>query len=146
VLTASPDLAASSEELLFSLLPRAFAGEREGLPIPSSPRLESAERHIEQRLFDEDLTIDDVAAASGMGQRTLYRLFRQVHGKGPMAWARDRRLDLARQCLLEAGAPLRGVTGIALDHGFDHFGRFAAFYRMRFGELPSDTLRRGRLM
>jgi AraC-like DNA-binding protein len=32
------------------------------------------------------------------------------------------------------------VSEIALRWGFGHFGRFAAEYRRRFGESPSQTL------
>jgi len=34
------------------------------------------------------------------------------------------------------------VTAIALDHGFGHLGRFSAYYRQRFGELPRETAAR----
>jgi AraC-like DNA-binding protein len=36
------------------------------------------------------------------------------------------------------------VTAVALRWGFGHLGQFAADYRARFGELPSETLRRAR--
>ena len=43
---------------------------------------------------------------------------------------------------LEAAPPETGVTAIALKWGFVHLGRFAQDYRRRYGELPSETLRR----
>ena len=42
------------------------------------------------------------------------------------------------------GAPGTSVTTVALNWGFDHFGRFAANYRQRFGEAPRETLQRAR--
>jgi AraC-like DNA-binding protein len=36
------------------------------------------------------------------------------------------------------------VTAVAARYGFTHFGRFAAAYRRRFGELPSVTFNRAR--
>jgi transcriptional regulator GlxA family with amidase domain len=33
------------------------------------------------------------------------------------------------------------VTDAAASRGFQNFGRFAAIYRRRFGENPSETLR-----
>jgi transcriptional regulator GlxA family with amidase domain len=38
------------------------------------------------------------------------------------------------------------VTSVALRHGFTRLGRFSAYYQSTFGELPSTTLRRRRLM
>ncbi|MFP5477787.1 MAG: helix-turn-helix domain-containing protein, partial [Gammaproteobacteria bacterium] len=34
------------------------------------------------------------------------------------------------------------VAGVALRWGFGHLGRFSADYRARFGEYPSETVRR----
>jgi AraC-like DNA-binding protein len=36
--------------------------------------------------------------------------------------------------------PRLSVTESALRAGFDHLGRFAAGYRQRFGESPSQTV------
>jgi len=33
------------------------------------------------------------------------------------------------------------VTDVALEHGFVHMGRFAGYYKQRFGCSPSATLR-----
>jgi transcriptional regulator GlxA family with amidase domain len=37
-----------------------------------------------------------------------------------------------------------GVTEAALAFGFAHFGRFAQAYAARFGEKPSQTVKRAR--
>jgi len=34
------------------------------------------------------------------------------------------------------------VTSAALQSGFSNLGAFSAYYRERFGEQPSETLRR----
>ena len=51
------------------------------------------------------------------------------------------RLARARQALLQRRSE-DIVTDIALSNGFAQFGRFAAEYRRRFGELPSRTMQR----
>jgi AraC-like DNA-binding protein len=54
------------------------------------------------------------------------------------------RLDEARQQLLSPQFSSESVTSIALNCGFLHLSRFAAEYKARFNESPSET-RRGRL-
>ena len=41
--------------------------------------------------------------------------------------------------------PKESVTEIAMTWGFSHMGRFSVEYRRRFGEIPSDSLRRRRV-
>ncbi|NLZ12221.1 MAG: AraC family transcriptional regulator [Alcaligenaceae bacterium] len=57
-----------------------------------------------------------------------------------MVLLRNMRLDAVRHTLQTS--PGANVTTIALDHGFGHLGRFSAYYRERFGELPRDTTTR----
>ncbi len=42
-------------------------------------------------------------------------------------------------------APGTTVTMVALDCGLAHLGRFSQEYSRKFGEAPSETLRRARL-
>lgn len=90
------------------------------------------------------LRLDDIAEAAGVRPRTLHKAFRAHHGVGPMAYLRQVRLDLARRDLMEAGRTGRSVTDVATDCGFDHLSKFAEAYRARYGERPSETLRRFR--
>jgi transcriptional regulator GlxA family with amidase domain len=41
---------------------------------------------------------------------------------------------------------MRTVTDVAMSLGFPELGRFAVLYRESFGETPSDTKRRARLL
>jgi len=90
---------------------------------------------------DRTLTVADLAACAGVSERSLHAAFRRELGTTPMAYLRGRRLEAAREDLL-AAEPGEGVAAIAMRHGFAHLGRFAAAYRVRFGEAPSSTLRR----
>jgi AraC-like DNA-binding protein len=58
-----------------------------------------------------------------------------------MAWLKARRLEAAQSELTEAVHGEVTVTAVALRYGFENPGRFAAEYRQRFGEYPSQTLR-----
>ena len=88
-------------------------------------------------------TIADLASFAGVSERSLHAAFRKQLGTSPMSYVRRRRLEQAHEELLSLdrsnGAK---VTDVALRYGFTHTSRFAAAYRERFGELPSDTLRR----
>jgi adenylate cyclase len=88
-------------------------------------------------------TIDTLAQSCGVARRTLEKHFRRFVGQTPMEFLRTQRLGQARRMLL-AAQPQADVTEIATQCGFNHLGRFAAWYRERYGESPSATLRRGR--
>jgi adenylate cyclase len=88
-----------------------------------------------------EASVDELAAACGVGRRTLEKHFRRFVGRTLVEVRRDFRLERARRDLLLA-PPDAAVTEIALRRGFNHLGRFAALYRARYGESPSETLRR----
>jgi AraC-like DNA-binding protein len=89
------------------------------------------------------ITIADIAEASGIAGRTLFKHFQDFHGLSPMQYLRNARFAQVRAALMQA-EPEENVTEIATAWGFSHMGRFAVEYRRRFGESPSETLRRGR--
>jgi AraC-like DNA-binding protein/TolB-like protein len=86
-------------------------------------------------------TLTSLAAACGVAPRTLQKQFRRHTGRGPIEYLRDARLDHVRQTLLRA-SDRASIADIAMRSGFNHLGRFAAWYRERYGETPSATLRR----
>ncbi len=93
--------------------------------------------------LSERLTSAAVAAAAGVSVRTLEASFRSDLHTTPSAFIRSRRLDRARADLLSAaGTDADRVTDVATRWGISHLGRFAAEYKARFGETPSETLRR----
>ena len=91
----------------------------------------------------EPLTVGDLAARCGLGLRALQKNFLRHFDTTPQIYLRNLRLDKVRRLLREETATA-SVTAAALDAGFVHLGRFAAFYRARFGELPSETARQAR--
>jgi AraC-like DNA-binding protein len=107
---------------------------------PVRPRhLRAAVGYIEAHL-SEPMTLGDIAAAAGCSARTLNDAFREHFAVSPMARVRQLRLDAARAELLGGDVP---VTSVAGRWGFTHLSRFSGAYFERFGELPSQTLRRG---
>jgi len=98
--------------------------------------------YIRQRLC-APISLRDLAQAAGLSPRSLNTLCHRHHGLSPMIMLRNHRLDEVRRALMKApGRAQVNVTAIALDHGFGHLGRFSAYYRQRFGELPRETAAR----
>jgi AraC-like DNA-binding protein len=100
------------------------------------------ERALRERP-EEMLSLSALCAEVGVAQRTLNLACEEFLGQSAMRFARGRRLDHVRQCLLMADPPTTSVTDVAMRYGFWELGRFAQAYRLRFGEHPSKTLRRG---
>ena len=114
---------------------QSLRGER---PSPAVARASDFMRsHLK-----EPITLEEVAAASGVGVRALQDGFRRSHGVSPMTQLRRLRLAAARKELLAARHDTPPITEVALRFGFGHPGRFARAYREMFGETPSRTRRR----
>jgi AraC-like DNA-binding protein len=88
------------------------------------------------------ISVADLADVAGVCAWTLFSAFRAHRGQSPMALLRAQRFELARLRLLSSTAVTVGE--IAFSCGFEHLGRFSTGYRKRFGETPTQTMRRGR--
>jgi AraC-like DNA-binding protein len=121
--------------------PHNYSNALRRVERPIAPRdIRRAIDYIEAN-FDRAITIADLVAATGVAGRTLFMHFKEFKGISPMRYLRDARLRKARQALLLA-EPETCVTSIAMNLGFTHMGRFSVAYRSRFGESPSQTLKR----
>ena len=89
--------------------------------------------------LDEPISLKDMADHAGVSVRTLNQVFRDFRRTSPIAELRDLRMDRVREQLV-AARPGTRVADVARKWGFRHLGRFAASYRARFGEAPSETL------
>ena len=85
-----------------------------------------------------------LARAIGVTDRTLLRAFRETFDTPPKRYLMLRELHGIRRSLLAGGPGRTTVADILTRHGIWEFGRFAGRYRAHFGELPSQTLARGR--
>jgi AraC-like DNA-binding protein len=93
--------------------------------------------------WDQPITIEALAEATESSARSLFAAFRKSRGCSPMAFVRHVRLLHAKE-LLALAAPGTSVNSVALRCGFQSPGHFAKKYSILFGELPSETLKRGR--
>jgi transcriptional regulator GlxA family with amidase domain len=110
-------------------------------PLPTSP---SAVRTVEEFIeanWDKPIDVEAMSAIANVSARSLFRQFRKDRGYTPADFAKRIRLDRAREMLEQAGED-SSVIQIALKCGFQNPGHFARDFRMAFGELPSETLKR----
>src|SRR5256885_2419890 len=86
-------------------------------------------------------SVTELAAVAGVSSRTLQRQFLAFLRKTPRTMLRDISFERARHELLQGSLGAR-VMDVALRSGFPHCGRFSVEYRRRYGETPSQTLKR----
>lgn len=91
------------------------------------------------------LTVADIANAACVSPRTLEAAFRRRYDQSPLAYVRGVQLDRVHDSLRMAHLSRRGaqVTEVAMENGFTHMGRFAGYYKKRFGCTPTQTLKGG---
>jgi transcriptional regulator GlxA family with amidase domain len=102
--------------------------------------VQRAEAYVRTHL-DTPIPLSELCRVVGLSERGLRNAFYRVHGMGPKRWILTERLVRTQTALRKPQNVALTVTTIAADHGFYQLGRFAAMYRRRFGEAPSETLR-----
>ena len=90
------------------------------------------------------LTLASLAGRCRISSRALHQGFVSHMGISPMAYLRQVRLRRAHQTLLDSDPSSLTVASIAYRWGFTNPGRFAAAHTERYGESPSETLRRNK--
>lgn len=113
------------------------------LRADSYPRIARKARAAMLDQLEEPLRINALCARLGCSPRALQYAFQSVFDVKPVAYFRSLRLTAARRALL---GPHRTMTvqDVAAQFGFGHLPRFAQEYAQMFGELPSQSLARGR--
>lgn len=84
-----------------------------------------------------------IREALGVSQRLLRESCEKHLGMSPSRYSRLRRMQQVRRALQSRNPARSTLSEIARLHGFRDLGRFSSNYRSSYGELPSDTLRRG---
>jgi AraC-like DNA-binding protein len=95
---------------------------------------------LARQLPNENLSLEDLCAASGVSARQVQNAFVEMTGVRPTAFLRAHRLQRAKRMLLTGEA--LSVKAAAYTCGFMDLGRFSASFRKLFGEPPSMTLSR----
>lgn len=88
---------------------------------------------VMSRHLDRPLPVAEVAAAAGLSQRQMERLFQRHLTASPAAFYLDLRLARARELLRLSPLP---VTDVALACGFQSAAHFSVAYGRRYGHPP----------
>ena len=118
--------------------PSAAEGSSHG-----SIQLYRAARDVMVGALAESLTMPEIASRVGTSRRTLEQAFDTCVSVSPARFHKLLRLNNARR-LLESGR--HPVTRAANSSGLHHLGRFASDYQELFGELPSETALRAKVL
>ena len=142
-LLRSPHTAALLENsLLENLLLRGYVDSRYANNLARHSVARRAYRHLLDHV-EEMPSIRTLCAITGASYMTIERGFREMYGMSPLKQIKELRLSRARRELLHPTSSTT-ITGVAVHWGFFELGRFSAYYRVRFGETPSETLRKAR--
>lgn len=98
-------------------------------------------RRIIAARSQSQLAVTELAQAIDLPEHVVRSAFMQAVGVSPLVWLRQHRLDRVRRALLKPEEACKGVAQIAMENGFFHLGRFAAYYTQTFHELPVETIR-----
>ncbi len=140
----SPALVELEQALIVSFLCNNLHNYSASLESRSRPAASWQVRRAEEYIvanWDKPITIEDLARETSSSARSLFRQFGRSRGQSPMAFLKEVRLRHARD-LLERTESNLSVTETALACGFGNLGHFAGDYFKRFGERPSEILKR----
>ncbi|MEH6581187.1 MAG: helix-turn-helix transcriptional regulator [Halioglobus sp.] len=144
-LLESPLVLANFEDLLLEVilsLPSNYSDELfSSQKLSTAPSIVTRAEAFMNSRANTPITMSDVFTHVGCSRNTLFNNFRKFRGYTPWEFLTTTRLELVHQQLL---APQEGnsVTSIAQLLGFSHMGRFSQMYRKRYGERPSETIKR----
>lgn len=118
---------------------RGEAGAGPGRPrMPRTAILKRIREILDSRR-DQPIYAAELAAAVGISQPSLQRVFHEWFAMPPARYLTLKRLYLVRQQLRDRRG--QTVTEVAGSLGFWDLSRLSKSYKAVFGQLPSDTLR-----
>jgi AraC family transcriptional regulator, ethanolamine operon transcriptional activator len=124
---------------------RSLASDPSRSPSYQSARLTSARivricEDYARKWRYQNVTLAGLCEASGVSERRVRSAFYECYQMSPTAYLRVAALNAVRRELIEGPRLRNAVSHAAADWGFWHLSRFAAQYRVLFGESPRHTL------
>lgn len=89
-------------------------------------------KYIEVNLYNK-ITLDDIAAHSGLSKYYLHRVFKALTGESLMEYVHARRLSASIDELTNSNMR---IIDIAMEYGFDYEQSYIRAFRKRFGYTP----------
>lgn len=135
-----------AEQRLLEAAVRVVSGgewaELHGLRRLDSPTIVGECIEFTQATYTPTPSIAQLCRAAHVSESRLREAFVDVFGLPPSQYFRFRQLSRFREALAAASPRSATVTDIAFSLGITQLGRAAGRYRVTYGELPSETLRR----
>lgn len=143
--TAHPLLSGRLQDLVMTALltgqPHNYSEYLNTAHQPARPRTVKQAIDLMEQQPEQPWSLADLARATGISARTLQDGFQRYVGLSPTSYLREVRLQRVHAELLGATGRV-SVSESAFRWGFGHLGRFSLAYRGKFGESPSQTVRR----
>ena len=141
----NPGFSKSYDHMLLTALLSLPHNQRESLYVDRgyqvAPGLVHRAEEYMRAHIEHSISILDLLRICECSRSVLFSAFSNARGYTPMEFLTEQRLQSARDKLLNQRKKA-SVSSIAIDCGFIHLGRFSQIYRKRFGERPSDTLKK----
>jgi len=98
-------------------------------------------QYLHNKIYEE-ISVQDLCDYTRVSRRSLQSGFNSIFKINPKEYIKVVRLNRARQLIIRD--PSIKIHNVALESGFNHFGRFSQYYQEFFGEPPSQTATRRR--
>lgn len=89
--------------------------------------------------YADPLTVPDLAARAGLGERTLARRFKKATGETPLGYLQHLRLNIARTLLETTALPIEQITW---ETGYSDASAFRRLFKKKTGLSPKAYRRR----
>ncbi len=85
--------------------------------------------------LEKQIKIEDIAGVAGLSPYHFLRLFKQVFRETPRRYLMSKRLEKAKQLLLNTDMT---ITDITLEVGFESVNYFSRLFKKTFGTSPTE--------
>lgn len=109
---------------------------------PDYPASFEALLHYIDNFLTQDISLEYMQNITCTSQRSLYTLFERYLQCSPKQYIKNRKLLKINEQIKNRSCNVQNISELAIEYGFYNLGRFARDYKDKFGELPSETLKK----